>query len=441
MRRAALVFLLLLCSVFQSSCSVRVLLAPLYPVYEIPMNGKAMIGCDTLNGVLLGSYNIDQNKNIVEKDIDIFKYDFMNHTRKLDYQIKNTRINFTEFVDYKIPYIYEEYQNQTFFRHHWNGKTYIITKTIDNKEETIFKRINIASDHSIIFVIIDTYRNNKILYYFSSFSEFDCKDFEIIQYDIHTGSIQKVVEGNGKLYSTPYYETKSYIYLEVRDIGQPRKIFCIRKSDFVLEKITPIDRQYLVGSDYNSDLLVAYNHKTFELTLWKGSKIQDIVTCSQFPYPVDSVTIKVYQDKIYLLSILEDSWDSDKRFLRWIQFDPSNKQVVERNWNLDLKYRLERDGYRSNKNDYYILGYERTTRKVVFGIVNLVEGTIHYRETNHKIPKDLEFESSQFIGDQYCMWFEGTSFNDISLTGEKQNFNPTGYYCSLEEPFLQRIKK
>jgi hypothetical protein len=141
------------------------------------------------------------------------------------------------------------------------------------------------------------------------------------------------------------------------------------------------------------------------------------------------------------LAVIEESFDTDKRFLRWIQFDPSVKQIIERNWNQDLKYRLYRSVYSSNKNDYYILGYEHSTRKVVFGIVNLLEGTIHYRETNHIIPKDLEFESSQFIGDSYCMWFEGTSFKDVSTTGEKQNFNPTGYYCSLEEPFLQRIKK
>jgi hypothetical protein len=209
----------------------------------------------------------------------------------------------------------------------------------------------------------------------------------------------------------------------------------------VLEKITPIDRQYLVGSDFNSDLLVAYNHKTFELTLWKGSKIQDVVKCSTFPYQVDSVTIKVFQNKIVMLAVIEDSFDSDKRSLRWIQFDPVTKQEVERNWNQDLKYRFARGNYESNKNDFYIHGYERSCRIVVFGLVNLIEGTIHYRATDHRIPKELEFEGSEFNGDQYCLWYEGTSFNNDSVTGEKQTFNPTGYYCSLEEPFLQRIKK
>jgi hypothetical protein len=441
MKKIAGITLLLTLLTIQSSCTVRSMLAPPYKTYEIPLSGKGRLGWPIDHGILLGSYNIDQHKIIVEKDIDIYEYDFKNHTKKLDHQIKNTRINFVQFIDYEIPYIFSKNQHRVYFYHRWVGSTYTITKKVDEKEEIIFERQNLTKSHSIQFVIVDSLQNNQVITYFTSYDQFESKIFEILQYDINTGSIRKVAVGSGRLYSIPYYETRSYIYLEVRDIDQPRKIFCIRKSDYVLEKIIPIDRQYLVGSDYGSDLLVAYNHKTFELTLWKGSAIQDVIKCSQLPYPIDSVTIKVFQGKIYLLAVIEEGFDTDKRMLRWIKFDQSTKRITEKNWNQDLRYRLYRSTYSSTKNDFYILGYEKATRKVVFGIANLIEGTIHYRSSDHQIPKDLEFVSSQFIGDNYCLWFEGTSYKDASATGEKQTFNPIGYYCSLEEPLLQRIKK
>lgn len=441
MKKTYFVLLVLLGLSVQSSCSFHAMLTPPYKTYEIPLSGKAKLGNFSADGIFLGSYNIDQYENVVEKEINIFKYNFKNHTKEFSYQMKNTRMNFSQLVEYDVPYIYQEEHIQTLIWQRWAGSTYTISKSVDEKKEIIFERYHLSKERVILFVIVDSRQNNQVLIYFSSHDQFESKIFEIYQHDIHTGDTRKISEGSGRLFSTPYYETGSYIYLEVRDIGQPRKIFCIRKSDFTLEKITPIDRQYLVGSDYNSDLLIAYNHKTFELTLWKGSAIQQVIPCSSYPYEVDSVTLKVHQNKLYLVAVIEEGFDSERRFLRWIHFDPATKQLVEKNWNQDLKYRLARGNYVSDKNDFYIHGYERPTRIVVFGIVNIIEGTIHFRPTDHRIPKDLEFEGSEFIGDQYCLWYEGTAFNNDSVTGEKQTYNPTGYYCSLEEPLLLRFKK
>jgi hypothetical protein len=443
MKKYIPIFLLLILLFNHLACSVRTMLAPPFPVYEIPLSGKSILGSGIVeDGIFLGSYNMDQYKNVKEKDIDVFEYNFKIHTRTLAYQINNSRMNFNQLLDYKAPFcIKTKNKSYLYYYQKWSGTTYSIIKTEDDHEKIIFTRSDLTMDHVVVFVFIDSQHQNEILHFFSSGDHFESKEFEILQYDISSQTITKVAKGNGRLYSIPYFETKSYIYTEVRDIGQPRKIFCFRKPDYTLVKISPIEKQYLVGSDYDSDLLVAYNHKSFELTLWKGTSIQDTIKCSPFPYELDRATIKQYKDKIYLLVIIEESFDTDKRTLRWMEFDPITKQIEERNWNQDLEYRLDRGKYESTKNDYYILGYERKTREVVFGVVNLIKGTMNYRETNHKIPVDLEFESSLYIKDKFCFWSEGTSFNDMDLTGEKQNYNPTAYYCSLEEPLLQKLKK
>lgn len=441
MKKLILLSILLLLSLVFNNCSVRKVLVTPYTVNKIPLSGKSVINCGTTDhSILLASYNIDHNKNVVEKDINILEYNLKDHQYKQVSQIKNTRTIFIEFYDFLKPFIYTTSSgSRIFFQHRWVGNNYLVTKTENDHEVVIYERKNLSKSRLIDFALVDSQKKNTFLFDFQSGNQFECQSFEILQYDIQTGYLKKIAEESGSLFSVPYYETNSHIYITVKQNQFDNFVFCYRKSNNHLEYSYPIEDQELVGFDYDSDFLVFFNKNQNIISLSKGKQLQETIQCSPFPYAIDRVYIKHFQEKWFFLIIIEDLFDSEKRMLRWIEYDTKTKKTKEINWNGDFRYKLDRGNYQSDKFDYYILAYEKSSRKVALGIIDIIKGTMIFRDTDHSILPGHDFQSSYFLQGNYCFWTEGTTISEESVTSDVQTYNPMAYYCSLEEPLLQKI--
>jgi len=436
--------LFLLCMIcFTVSCSFDNLqssFTPPYPVYEIPLNGKRgyTVG-EYSEGEFSLSFDLDSNNQVIQNEIPIYEYNFTTHSKTLFYVLMNTRVSFDIFFNEIVPIIIKTNDNHYFiFQKKWNGNTYQVSMVHNDKKEIIYERKNSPKDHEII-LFIDLENNKRYKNYLFSNDQFSSKEFEVVSYNLKTG-IKPIYSSSGALFSIPFFETKSYYYLEVRKPNNTRELHCISKVNLKKVNTMSIGKQEPVGWNKEEDSVVLFDKWNSLFQIIKQSNTINTIKASPFKYPVDEVVYRTFNSKPTLLAISSEAFVSDNRNLRWIQQDMKANKVFDNDLSKDPNYKLGFLGYYSTRNDYYNLCMNKETRRVSIAVVNLVDGTIYYRKTNHTVPIGLEIQSSSYLSGRYFTWTETNPITDEKAYDNQTIFNPTDYYCSLEEPLLQLLK-
>jgi hypothetical protein len=430
MRNKIVTLFLLISFLFLSSCSplgIRSLFpfSTKYDPYQIntfPISGKytEIIGSND-NKICYYSYDVDGSYNIIQKNLEIFEFNFRSLQQKTIYSLPTANKNYLEFQRTIIGISYNQLEEPIFFHQTLENGISSIYSVYYKQEHLLYSQ---KSNTLPVYTSFFYKPNNRILF-----------NYLILVYPLGNDKMKVVVDSieNKHLitFDIPnvefnWYETNNHIWFFSKTTNNSNILYKIDKQTFTFAKVAEYVSGKIVGIDFKDDYILINNETKNTIEIVNSNGIAGSLSYNFPQENINFVISRKFQNYYSIFILLRTTMDGIDTTIPWIQYYPKNKKNIQKMLKLPAEYEIFTSKYYERKNDEFIA----TVMKQETHEMNLIffyfkKGIITFEPLHHRIDNNMTIEHFTYLPGYYFTWSEYTKLEKYA------DYNYQVYYCSL----------